>query len=125
MPNQTLPLLSIIPVLRRGPNLGESLALLEAPLLLQPQNLEPVEVGERLAALLLELLLGPVVLLPLSLHTSSLPRLLHGRGARTTGELLDNDWSEESVGEGNDAAGGGEPFIVGGAVNESLNPDQF
>jgi len=104
----------------RSLDLGQSLALLEPPLLLQPHNLEPVEVGERLAALLLELLLGPVALGPLGVNTGSLPRLLDGTRPRAAGELVDNDRREESAGELDDAAGGGELVVCGGAINESL-----
>ncbi len=107
-------------ILCRSPDLGQSLALLEPPLLLQPHNLEPVEVGERLAALLLELLLGPVALGPLGVNTSGLPRLLDGTRPRAAGELVDNDRREEGVGELDDAAGGGELVVCGGAVDESL-----
>jgi hypothetical protein len=92
----------------RSPDLGQSLALLEPPLLLQPHDLEAVEVGERRAALLLELLLGPVALAPLGVDASSLPRLLDGTGPRATGQLLDNDRGEESPGELDNTAGSRE-----------------
>jgi hypothetical protein len=110
---------------RRGADLDQSLALLEPPLLLQPHDLEAVKVGERLAALLLELLLSPVALLPLSVDTGSLPRLLDGTRPGAAGELLDNDRGEQGVGERDDATGGGEAGVRGGAVNESLEYQRF
>lgn len=118
--DQTLPNLIIPNQLSRGLDLGESLALLEAALLLEAHNLEAVEVGEGLAALLLELLLGPVALLPLGIDASGLPGLLDGTSAGTTGKLLDDEGGEKGLGEGNDAAGGSELGVGRGAIDKDL-----
>lgn len=115
-----LPNLIVPNHLSRGLDLGESLALLEAALLLEAHNLEAVEVGEGLAALLLELLLGPVALLPLGIDASSLPSLADGTGAGTTGKLLDDDGGEKGSGEGDDAAGSSELGVGRGAIDKDL-----
>jgi len=125
--DQALPFL-VVPIQRRsssGLDLGKSLVLLEAPLLLQPHNLEAVEVGEGLAALLLEGLLGPVALLPLSVDTSGLPSLLDGTRPGTTGKLLDDDGCEEGPRERNGAAGSGELGVGGRSIDKHLLAEIF
>jgi len=109
-----------VPTLRRGLDLGESLALLEPSLLLQAHDLEAVEIGEGLAALLLQRLLGPVALLPLRVDLSGLPRLLDGTGSRAAGELLDDEGCEKGSGEGDGSAGSRELGVGGRAIDECL-----
>lgn len=122
MPNQTLPIYQDAHSQRlsRGLDLGESLALLEPSLLLQPHNLEAVKVGKGLALLLLLLLLGPVGGSPLGVNAGSLPGLLDGTCPGTAGELIDDDGGQEGVGERDLAAGGDELLVGGGAVDQSL-----
>ena len=119
MLDQLLPSPVVHP-LCRGRDLGKSLALLETSLLLEAHDLEAVEVGEGLAALLLELLLGPVALSPLGVDAGSLPRLLDGTGPCAAGELVDDDGCEEGVGESDGGAGGGKTGDSGGSVDENL-----
>ena len=94
-------------------------------MLLQTHNLEPVEVGERLTALLLELLLGPVGFLPLGINAIGFPGLLDGTRPRAAGKLRDHDGSEEGPGEGDDAAGCGELRVGGGTISEDLDSQHF
>lgn len=89
----------------RGLDLGQSLALLESSLLLQAQNLETVEVGQRRALSLLLLSLGPVGLLPLLVDLSLLPELLDGRGPCAAGQVGQNEVGQDGVGERNGLAG--------------------
>lgn len=103
-----------------GLDLGQSLALLEAALLLQPQNLEAVKVGEGLPPLLLQALLVPVAGLPLGVNLSLLPGSLDGTGAGTAGNG-DNNSSQQNLGQshglpGNTAGVG----LCGRAVNQNL-----
>lgn len=99
------------PSLSGSLDLGKSLALLEAALLLQPHNLEALEVGKGLAAHLLRALLGPVALPPLLIDTSLLPSGLDGTGAGTTGQLVDHESGQEEVGEGERLTGNGEAGV--------------
>lgn len=91
-----------------GLDLGQSLALLEAALLLQSHNLKSVEVGESTSSRRLEALLGPVGLGPLAVDLSLGPRLLDGTGSRTTGKVGDDDRREQAVGEGDRLSGDSE-----------------
>lgn len=111
---------SVLPTLRRGLDLGESLALLEPSLLLEAHDLEAVEVGEGLAALLLQRLLCPVALLPLCVDFSGLPGLLDGAGSRATGELLDDQWCEKGLVERDGAAGSRKLGVGGRSIDEGL-----
>ena len=89
-------------------DLGKRLVLLEASLLLQPHDLEAVKVGQTPATLLLQLLLGPVGLLPLGVDLGLLPRLLDGAGPGAAGQLLDRELRDEDVGERDLGAESGE-----------------
>lgn len=89
-------------------DLGKSLALFEPPLLLQPHNLEALEVGQSLPARLLHALLGPVALLPLGIDAGLLPSGRDGSCAGTTGELVDDESGQKQVGERERLAGNGE-----------------
>lgn len=91
-----------------GLDLGQSLALLEATLLLQAQDLEAVKVGQRRALGLLLPLLGPVGGLPLVVDLSRLPVLLDGRSPRAAGHVGQGELGQDDAGEGNDLAGHGE-----------------
>lgn len=110
----------VVSLLRSGLDLGESLALLEPSLLLEAHDLETVEVGEGLAALLLQRLLCPVALLPLCVDTSGLPGLLDGTGSGATGKLLDDEWCEKGLGEGDGTAGSRKLGVGGRSIDEGL-----
>lgn len=86
-------------------DLGQSLALLEAALLLQPQNLEAVEVGEGLPPLVLDTLLVPVGGSPLAVDLGLLPGGLDGTAPCGTGQLVDDDGGQEDIGQGNGLPG--------------------
>ncbi len=102
-------------------DLRQSLALLEAPLLLQPQDLEAVEVGEGLPPLLLQDLLVPVAGLPQAVDISLLPGSLDGTAPCAAGQLRDDDRGQEDVGQSDglpgDTAGVG---VCCRAVDENL-----
>lgn len=95
-------------ILRGGLDLDELLALLEAALLLEAQDLEAVEVGQVLSSLNLGAALEPVGLLPLLVDLGLLPELLDGAGAGAAGQVLNLEGRQEGVGEGDGLAGDGE-----------------
>jgi hypothetical protein len=97
--------------LSRGLDLDQGLALLEASLLLEAHDLEAVEVGQSPAALALLLALGPAALLPLCVDLGLLPELLHGTGTGSTGQLLDDERSQQGVGQGDSLSGNGELLV--------------
>lgn len=82
-----------------GLDLGQSLALLESSLLLEAEDLEAVEVGQSPSALNLFALLGPVAALPLGVDLSLLPGLGKSGLSGASGQVLDNELREESLGE--------------------------
>lgn len=92
----------------RGLDLGERLALLEAALLLEAENLEAVEVGQVLPPLDLSAALEPAGLLPLLVDLGSLPGLLQGAVAGAAGELGDSQGREKGGGERKRLAGNSE-----------------
>jgi hypothetical protein len=102
-------------------DLGQSLALLETALLLQPQDLEAVEVGEGLPPLVLDTLLVPVAGLPLAIDIGLLPSGLEGTAPCGTGQLGDNDRGQEDIGQGKGLPGNTAGVgLCCGAVNENL-----
>ena len=101
-------------------DLGQSLALLEAALLLQPQNLEAVKVGEGLPPLLLQALLVPVAGLPLAIDIGLLPGSLDGAETGTAGHG-DDDSGQQNLGQGQSLPGNTAGVgLCGGTVNENL-----
>lgn len=89
----------------RSLDLGQRLALLESSLLLQAEDLESVEVGQRCALGLLVLSLGPVRLLPLLVNLGLLPELLNSRSPRAAGQVGQNEVGKNGMGEGNGLSG--------------------
>ena len=83
----------------RSLDLRQRFALLEPPLLLEPQDLEPLKVRQGLPLVLLGALLGPIALLPLLVDLLLLPQLLDRAGPGAAGQTLKNEGRKEDVGE--------------------------
>lgn len=96
----------------------EDPALLEPPLLLEPHDLEAVEVREVLAAGDLLPALEPVGLLPLGVDLVLLPELLEGRVAGAPGQALDDHVGDEALGQADRLAGDG--VLLGGTLDQDL-----
>lgn len=92
-------------------DLGQSLALLEAALLLEAHDLEAVEVGESRPLRLHIPLLGPVGVLPLLVDLRLLPVLLDGGRPCGAGQAGENEVSQDDVGERHRLAGDGESGV--------------
>lgn len=104
-----------------GLDLGQSLALLEALLLLEAHDLEALEVAKSAPPGDLLTLLGPVRLLPLGVDLRVLPLLLQLGVASATGKAFDDEGREESPGEAQGLAGAGELGVGRGALDKNLN----
>lgn len=102
-------------------DLGQSLALLKAPLLLQPQDLEAVKVGESLPPVILQTLLVPVAGLPLAVHFCLLPGGLDGTVPRATGQIGNDNRSQKDISKGDCLPGDTTRVgICRGTIDENL-----
>ena len=90
-------------------------------LLAEAQNLEALEVGQVLAALGALRALSEGALGPLAINLVLSPKLLHGTGTGSTGELGNGEVSEGGVGERENVTGDDLLLLGGGTVDQDLN----
>jgi hypothetical protein len=108
--------------LSRGLDLGQSLALFEAALLLEAHNLEAVEVGQVLSPLDLVALLGPAGLSPLAVDLGLLPELAESSLAGAARKVLNDEAGEKALLERDGLPGDGELGVGGDALDKDLYP---
>lgn len=90
-------------------------------LLAEAQNLEALEVGQVLAAVGALGTLSEGALGPLAINLVLSPKLLHGTGTGSTGELGNGEVSEGGVGERENVTGHDLLLLGGGTVDQDLN----
>lgn len=104
-----------------GPDLGQSLLLLETDLLPQSHNLESLKVGKSPSLCALVPALGKWCFCPLLLDFLCLPLSCQWAMPDGAGNLLHDDRCEGEVRQLCGVAGNCEGGIFGGTVNEDLN----
>jgi hypothetical protein len=103
-----------------SPNLGQSFLLLKTNLLPQPQNLEPLEVGESPSLCALVSVLSEGGLLPLLVYLLCLPFCCQWTMSDAAWNLVQNERSECDVGELSGVTGNGLGLVFRGTVYEDL-----
>lgn len=93
-------------------------------LLAETQDLEALEVGQVLPALRAVGLLSKAGLGPLAIDLVLRPKLLHGAGTGSTGELGDGEGGEGGVGEGKNVTGHDLLLLTGGTVDQDLHENR-